>query len=100
MECPAARLGLAFVGWTRATCWAKAGFESLLPFEDFLSVRQQPIFKVRSRFEETADELHDAFLSNRGIDHDHQIGGIYLKTCRLKKVAVQLHTSWMTLRTC
>ena len=59
--------GLAFVGWTRATTWAKVAFQKLPPIEDFMAIRLQQGFKVRSAFEASADALHDAFLLKRGI---------------------------------
>ena len=72
MPQPAAKLGLAFVGWTRATLWSKIAFISLPPLDQFLAVRLQPAFKARCRFEERADQQHDAFLLARGVDpHEH-----------------------------
>ena len=67
MPRPASKMGLAFVGWTRATQWCKIAFESLPPIDHFLSVRLQADFKTRGRFEEEADRLHDALLLQRGI---------------------------------
>ena len=73
MPMPAAKLGLAFVGWTRATTWTKIAFESLPPLDQFLAMRQQPAFKSRCCFEEKADRLHDAFLNSRGVDENQHI---------------------------
>ena len=65
-------MGLAFVGWTRATKWSKIAFESLPPIDHFLSVRLQSDFKNRARFEADADRLHDGLLQQRGIsEQDH-----------------------------
>ena len=72
MPKPASKMGLAFVGWTRATKWSKIAFESLPPLDHFLSVRLQADFKNRERFEADADCLHDALLQQRGIlEEDH-----------------------------
>ena len=65
--------GLAFVGWTRATTWARVAFQSLPPLEDFIAVRLQQAFKARAEFEASADKLHDSFLHRRGITEDMQI---------------------------
>ena len=73
MPMPAARLGLAFVGWTRATAWAKIAFKSLPPLDHFLAMRLQPAFKSRCSFEEKADQLHDAFLLSRGVDQQEHV---------------------------
>jgi hypothetical protein len=59
----ASKPGLAFVGWTRATTWAKTAFQSLPPLADFIKIRSQPEFKIRSKFETEADALHDAFMA-------------------------------------
>ena len=66
-------MGLAFVGWTRATKWSKIAFESLPPIDHFLSVRMQADFKNRARFEEEADRLHDALLQQRGISEQSHL---------------------------
>ena len=68
-----AKLGLAFVAWTRATKWAKVAFQSLPPLEEFLAVRLGKEFVLRRDFEARADDLHDAFLQNRGITQEMQI---------------------------
>ena len=65
---PAAQLGLAFVGWTRATEWSKVAFQSLPPFDHFLAMRKQPAFKQMCAFETEADSLHDGVLASRGLD--------------------------------
>ena len=69
----ASKMGLAFVGWTRATKWSKIAFESLPPIDHFLSVRLQPDFKNRARFEDEADRLHDALLQERGITEESHL---------------------------
>ena len=72
MPRPASKMGLAFVGWTRATQWSKIAFESRPPIDHFLCVRLQADFKNRARFEADADRLHDALLQQRGIvEKDH-----------------------------
>ena len=73
MPKPASKMGLAFVGWTRATKWSKIAFESLPPIDHFLSVRLQADFKTRARFEEEADRLHDALLQQRGISEQNHL---------------------------
>ena len=73
MPMPVARLGLAFVGWTRACEWAKVAFMSLPPLDHFLAMRLQPAFRARSSFEEKADKLHDAFLLSHGVDQQQHI---------------------------
>ena len=78
MPMPAARLGLAFVGWTRATAWAKVAFINLPPLDQFLAMRIQPAFKSRCIFEENADKLHDALLLGRGVDHQDPVSYTHL----------------------
>ena len=73
MPTPAAKMGLAFVAWTRATAWARIAFKSLPPLDHFLAMRTSTAFKARCSFEEKADELHDAFLIRRGVDHQNHI---------------------------
>ena len=73
MPRPASKMGLAFVGWTRATKWSKIGFESLPPIDHFLAVRLQADFKNRAGFEEEADRLHDALLQQRGISEQNHL---------------------------
>jgi hypothetical protein len=68
-----AKLGLAFVAWTRATTWAKMAFQALPPLEDFLAVRLTKDFQTRETFEIQADDRHDAFLNNRGISEESQL---------------------------
>ena len=63
----ASKPGLAFVGWTRATSWENVIFQKLPPIEDFLAVRMQTDFKLRTVFEAEADKLHDEFLLRHGI---------------------------------
>jgi hypothetical protein len=70
---PVARMGLAFVAWTRATLWTRVAFRALPPLADFLSVRFSKEFQSRSSFETRADELHDALFAERGIVEDLHI---------------------------
>ena len=69
------KLGLAFVGWTRATSWSKVAFQSLPPLEEFLAVRMTKDFQMREVFETQADALHDAFFYRRGITEKAQFEG-------------------------
>ena len=69
----ASKPGLAFVGWTRATTWDKVAFQSLPPLADFVKIRSQPEFKIRSAFETEADTLHDAFMARRGVVEEAHI---------------------------
>ena len=62
MPMPVAKMGLAFVAWTRATAWARIAFKGLPPLDHFLAMRLKPAFRARCSFEEKADELHDSFL--------------------------------------
>ena len=86
-----ARLGLAFVAWTRATTWAKVAFQALPPLEDFLAVRMTKEFQMREAFEIEADKLHDALLSRRGITQEAQLLGhrIHLQTSLFQTEARQ-----------
>ena len=52
-----AKLGLAFVAWTRATSWSRVGFHKLPPFADFLAARLTREFSARADFEQKADAL-------------------------------------------
>jgi len=66
------RMGLAFVAWTRSTCWKRTAFLALPPMQEFLAVRLSREFRSRCAFEVWADELHDALLLSRGIvEVDH-----------------------------
>ena len=97
MPMPAAKLGSAFVGWTRATTWSKITFESLPPLDQFRAMRQRPAFKSRYCFEEKADRLHDAFLSSRGIDenqHIERIENILLGSFTRRRTACLQPMSW------
>ena len=69
----ASKPGLAFVGWTRSTAWAKTAFQSLPPLADFVKIRSQPEFQIRCRFETEADALHDAFMARRGVTEETHI---------------------------
>jgi len=68
-----AKLGLAFVAWTRVTKWSKIAFQSLPPLEEFLAVRLTKEFQLREAFETLADDLHDAFMQTHGITQEMQI---------------------------
>ena len=73
MPAPVSKVGLPFVGWTRATMWSKVAFHGLPPLEEFLAVRTTPEFRIRSNFEAHADSLHDSFLEQLGVTHEQQI---------------------------
>ena len=73
MPAAASKPGLTFVGWTRATQWDKVAFHGLPALEEFLAVRTQRDFQLRSAFEEQADPRHDAFLLERGISHQQHL---------------------------
>ena len=62
------RMGLAFVAWTRTSCWERMAFFALPPLEDFVALRFPKEFHARSRFEPWADEQHHAHLAARRID--------------------------------
>jgi hypothetical protein len=88
MPKPAAKMGLAFVGWTRATAWEKVAFQGLPPFEDFLAIRQQQAFRARELFEVRADERHDLLLEQRGVDekkHIQEHQGHFARQLRLRE---------------
>ena len=70
-----AKLGIACVVCTRATTWAQFAVQSLPPREEFLAVRLGKEFELRRDVESMADDLHDAFLQNRGITQEMQIRG-------------------------
>ena len=61
-----AKLGLAFVAWTRAERWSRQGFYKLPPLGDFLSARLGREFEARSVFEHKADALFASLLSRMG----------------------------------
>ena len=73
MPAPASKPGLPFVGWTRATKWARVAFHGLPALEEFLAVRTTKEFQVRSDFERHADVLHDAFLQELGVTEEQQV---------------------------
>ena len=64
------KLGLAFVGWTRATKWAKVAFHKLPPLEDFIGIRVSREFEARAAFELKADIMFTAFLQKRGSSQE------------------------------
>ena len=65
-----AKLGLAFVAWTRAERWSRQGFYKLPPLGDFLSARLCREFEARRVFEHKADALFASLLSRRGTSLD------------------------------
>ena len=69
-----AKLGLAFVAWTRVTKWSKMAFQSLPPLEEFLAVRLTKEFQRREAFEKQADDLHDCFMRSQGITEEKHLG--------------------------
>ena len=64
---PMAKLGMAFVAWTRATSWNRMGFQKLPPFADFLAARLTREFSARADFEHKADVLFVKLLERRGM---------------------------------
>ena len=62
-----AKLGLAFVAWSRATSWSRVGFHKLPPFADFLAARLTREFSARAGFEQKADALFVKLLERRGM---------------------------------
>ena len=62
-----AKLGMAFVAWTRATSWSRVGFHKLPPFADFLAARLTREFSARADFEHKADALFVKLLERRGM---------------------------------
>ena len=64
--------GLALVGWTRPTSWARVAFRSPPPLEDFIAMRLQPDYRARADLESLAKDLHDGFLRRRGITENMQ----------------------------
>ena len=62
---PAGKPGLAFVGWTRATSWARMAFCNLPTLGDFLAVRLTAGFKHRTEFECVADDRHEELLDEQ-----------------------------------
>ncbi len=73
MPAAASKPGLTFVGQTRATRWDKVAFHGLPALEEYLAVRTQRDFQLRSAFEEQAAARHDAFLLERGISHQQHL---------------------------
>ena len=69
-----AKLGLAFVAWTRVTKWSKMAFQSLPPLEEFLAVRLTKEFQRREAFEKQADDLHDCFMRTQRITEEKHLG--------------------------
>ena len=64
---PVAKLGMAFVAWTRATSWSRMCFHKLPPFADFLAARLTREFSARADFEHKADVLFVKLLERRGM---------------------------------
>ena len=67
---PVAKLGLAFVAWTRATKWGRMAFHKLPPFADFLAARLTREFSARAEFEQQADAMFLKLLERRGTSHE------------------------------
>ncbi len=67
---PVAKLGLAFVAWTRATSWSRMAFHKLPPFADFLAARLTREFSARADFEHKADALFAKLLERRGTSQE------------------------------
>ena len=65
--------GLAFVGWTRVTKWARMAFVALPPLGDFYAVRLTKGFQQREQFEACADDAHDLFMESRGVSKHDEI---------------------------
>ena len=70
---PVKQPGLAFVGWTRVTSWARMAFCALPPLVDFYSVRLTPGFRQRESFEAWADVAHDNFMKERGFHANQEV---------------------------
>ena len=87
MTSPVSKVGLPFVGWTRATSWAKVAFQALPPLEQFLAVRTTREFDIRKDFEARADSLHETFLHHMGTTNARQISDHkkHLKAAVLQK---------------
>lgn len=51
--------GMPFTAFTRAKLWARVAFRMLPSLNDFVSVRQTPLFKARQAFEISVDERHE-----------------------------------------
>ena len=64
---PVAKLGLAFVAWTRTTTWSRMAFHKLPPFADFLAARLSREFSARTEFEHKADVLFVQLLERHGL---------------------------------
>ena len=60
---PVARLGLAFVGMSRCTDFARMAFRNLPGFGEFRKVLQDPMHGWRSAFETAMDARHDACMN-------------------------------------
>ena len=93
MPAAASKPGLTFVGWTRATRWDKVAFHRLPALEEFLAVRTQRDFQLRSAFEEQADARHDAFLLERGISHQQHLAAHQAHLDRSLMETEQRHAS-------
>ena len=71
---PIAKLGLAFVAWTRVTCFSKLAFRQLPPLPAFYAVRLSQEFKDRESFESDVADRHQAFLQrSKGIDLEDEL---------------------------
>ena len=65
--------GLAYVGCTRATTWARQAFRGVPQLQDFLAVRLTSDFKRRERFEAWADEAHEATMLSMAVTEEAEM---------------------------
>ncbi len=89
----ASKPGLTFVGWPRAARWDKVALHGLPALEEFLAVRTQRDFQLRSACEEQADAGHDAFLLERGISHQQHLAAHQAHLDRSSVETEQQHAS-------
>ena len=55
-------LGLAFVAWTRVTCFERLAFKCLPDLPAFYTLRKSPDFKCREIFEAQTAQRHKEYL--------------------------------------
>ena len=74
---PVAKLGLAFVGMSRCTDFARQAFRNLPAFSEFRKILVDPagMYKWRKTFEERMDRIHDRCMHHAkgqawGLDED------------------------------
>ena len=69
---PVAKLGIAFVGMSRCTDFARQAFRNLPAFSEFRKVLDDNMHRWRATFEEDMDRQHDACMSaHHGQHHCH-----------------------------